>query len=48
MKVLDIFSGIGSFQSGAGACGNADGGVLRMRCVLPAGAGEALAGGAVL
>jgi len=43
MKVLDIFSGIGSFQSGPRARRNDDRCILRKRRVLPAYTGEALA-----
>jgi hypothetical protein len=48
-KVLSLFAGIGGFRPRAGADGRVqDRGVLRDRPVLPAGAGEALAGGSLL
>ena len=49
LTVLDLFSGIGGFLARAGAHGRIqDGRVLRDRSILPARAGEALAGSADL
>ena len=49
LTVLDLFSGIGGFSLGLRTHGRVSHGcLLRDRSILPAGAGEALAGSAYL